>query len=537
MAFNIADMFEHVVDRAPSRTALVVGEETRTYAELEERANRLAHHLASVGVGAGDHVGVYGYNGIEWVEAMLAAFKLRAVPINVNYRYVEEELRYLFDDADLVAVVAMREFCRLIAAVAEGLPKLRHVVVIEDGSGGDCTPVDGVSLDEALAGRSAERDFAERSSDDHYVLYTGGTTGMPKGVIWRHEDVFRALGGGMDYATGEPVPEPTTLSERAAATTQPTVTLPIAPLMHGAAQWGAIGTLLAGNTVVLVRRFDPHEVWRAVERNGVTSMSITGDAMARPLIEAFMEAEGAYDVSSLQALGSSAAIFSPSLKEQFLDLLPGVAIRDAVGASETGFNGAMAVTRDADHSDGGPRIHLGYDSVVVDDDMRPMDPVPGAVGRLARAGNVPLGYHKDPEKTAKTFFEFEARRYAVPGDYVRVEDDGSCTLLGRGSGTINSGGEKIYPEEVEAALKAHPEVYDVLVVGVPDERWGQRVAAVVQPREGSAPALETLDAHCRTRIAGYKVPRELHLVDEVVRAPSGKPDYGWAKQVAAGERA
>ena len=534
MAFNIADMFEHTADAVPSRTALIVGDERRTYSELEERANCLAHHLASVGVGQGDHVGVYAYNSVEWVEAMLATYKLRAVPINVNYRYVEEELRYLFDDADLVAVVAMREFCELISAVASDVEKLRHVVVIEDGSGKDCSSLDSVALDDALAAQSAVRDFPERSDDDLYVLYTGGTTGMPKGVMWRHEDVFRTLGGGMNYATGEPVPEPTTLAERAAAS-EPTISMPIAPLMHGAAQWGMTGALLAGNTVVLVPRFDAHEVWKAIERNGVHSISITGDAMARPLIEAFVEA-GSYDVSSLKDVGSSAAIFSKSVKEQFLDLLPGVAIRDAVGASETGFNGAMPVTKEGLHSEGGPRIYLGYDSLIVDDDMQPMEAAPGAVGRLARTGNVPIGYYKDPEKTAKTFVEVDGKRYSVPGDYVRVEEDGTCTLLGRGSGTINSGGEKIYPEEVESALKAHPEVYDALVVGVPDERWGQRVAAVVQPRQGATPTLEELDAHCRTRIAGYKVPRELHFVDEVARSPSGKPDYTWAKDIASKER-
>ena len=533
MAFNIADLIEHSVDAVPDRLALVVGDRQLTYRELDERANRLAHHLAANGIGAGDHVAIYSYNSVEFVETMFASFKLRAVPINVNYRYVEEELAYLFQNADVHAVVFQRQFCVRIAAVRDDLPLLRHLVVVDDGTDAPCT-IDAVDYDEALAGASPARDFAERSGDDHYILYTGGTTGFPKGVVWRQEDVFRTLGGGIDFATGEPVPDDRALARKAAAAPAPGVSLPVAPLMHGAAQWGTMGGLFNGNTIVLLPKFDPHEVWRAVERHKVNTISITGDAMGRPMIEALLE--HSYDTSSVFAVSSSAAVFSPSVKDQFLELLPNIVVTDAVGASESGYNGVHLSAKGEQLQDG-LNVAMGPDTLVLDDHNRPVEPGSGVIGRMARGGNVPLGYYKDPERTAATFVEVDGRRYAIPGDYARVEADGTMTLLGRGSQCINSGGEKIFPEEVEAALKAHPKVFDALVVGVPDERWGQKVAAVVQPRPGEVPTLDELDTHCRTKVAGYKVPRELHLVDEMKRQPSGKPDYPWARALAEKARA
>jgi 3-oxocholest-4-en-26-oate---CoA ligase len=534
MAFNIADLIEHAVDAVPDRTAIVVGDRRVTYRELEERANRLAHHLAGQGVGAGDHVAVYSYNSPEFVETMFAAFKLRAVPINVNYRYVEEELAYLFDNADITAAVLQRQFCPRVAAIAGRCPLLRHLIVIEDGSDAACE-LDAAGYEEALAAASPHRDFGERSDDDLYILYTGGTTGFPKGVVWRHEDVFRTLGGGIDFMTREPVPDDRTLAERARAAPAPGVSLPVAPLMHGAGQWGTFNALFQGNTVVYVPRFDPDEVWRAVERNQVNTVAITGDAMARPMIEAMQQRS--YDTSSVLAISSTAAVFSPSVKEQFLELLPNIVLTDAVGSTESGFNGMRMVDQGAAAASGVVNVAMGPDTIVLDDDNRPVEPGSGVVGRMARGGNVPLGYYKDPERTAATFIEVDGKRYSVPGDHARVEDDGTMTLLGRGSQCINTGGEKVYPEEVEAALKAHPLVFDALVVGVPDERWGHRVAAVVQPRPGATVTLEELDAHCRGRIAGYKVPRELHLVEQIHRQPSGKPDYPWARSVAEKPRA
>ncbi|MBI2711123.1 MAG: acyl-CoA synthetase [Actinobacteria bacterium] len=556
MAFNIADLFERAVDAVGQRTALVVGDEHLTFAEVEARANRLAHHLSAHGIGRGDHVGVHGQNSAEWLVAMMAAFKLRAVPVNINFRYVEDELLYLFDNADLVALVHDRAFAPRIAAVAPKLSGLRHLVAMpgpppaDDGDGYDdgagAAAVDAavaelgsVPFDAALADGSPARDFPQRSADDHYVLYTGGTTGMPKGVVWRHEDVFFALGGGIDAYTQQRVTSEAELAERAAASAAPLVSLSIPPLMHGAAQWSTLRAWFEGNTVVLLPRFRPHDVWALIERERVNIAMITGDAMGRPLIEALGEAPGRYDLSSLISVASSAAVFSPTVKDRFHELLPGVLIVDAIGSSEGGHNGSVIVAPgDTAMKGGGPTVSPGRDAVVLDDELRPVAPGSGVVGRLARSGNIPIGYYKDDAKTAATFVVgADGRRYAVPGDFATVEADGSITLLGRGSVSINSGGEKIFPEEVEAALKAHPNVFDAVVVGVPDERWGSRVAAVVQPRDAaSPPSLADLDAHCRAHIAGFKVPRELHLVDHLVRSPAGKPDYTWAAGIAAAGR-
>ncbi len=534
MAFNIADLFEHVVDTVPERTAIITPAARVTYGELEERANRLASHLAAHGVTRGSHVGIYSHNRVEFVEGMLAAFKLRAVPININYRYLEEELEYVFDDADLVALIHERRFSPLVAAVLPRTPKIAHVVVLEDGSDtADPTP-DAVEYEAALASGSPERSFEPRSDDDLYVLYTGGTTGKPKGVMWRHEDVFRTLGGGINVQTGEAVPTDTTLAEHAAEAT-PMISHPTAPLMHGSAQWGTLGGLFQGNTIVLLPKFDAHGVWETIERERVNVMLITGDAMARPLVEALRERS--YDTSSLVAISSTAAVFSPSVRDEFMELLPNVYFSEAIGSSETGFSGMAARSKGDGQQGGGPNVTLGRDTIVIGDDGKPVRPGSGEIGRVARSGNVPIGYYKDPAKTAQTFVTIDGVRYSIPGDFALVEADGTMTLLGRGSGCINSGGEKIYPEEVEAVLKSHPDVFDCLVVGVPDERWGQAVAAVVQPRAGRTPTLEDLAAHVRETLAAYKTPRSLFLVDEIQRHPSGKPNYPWAQEHARSAQA
>jgi acyl-CoA synthetase (AMP-forming)/AMP-acid ligase II len=515
MAFNLADLVEHSVDEVPGRTAIICGDRSVTYAELEARANRLAHHLAANGVGERQHVAIYAYNSIEFVETMLACYKLRAVPINVNYRYVEEELLYLFDNADIVACVVQPEFVPRVDNVRDKLPLLQHVLVTGD------------DYEAALAAQSPERDFAPRDDGDLYVLYTGGTTGFPKGVMWRHEDVFRTLGGGIDFMTGERVEDEHKLARDGAAA-PPAAGLVLAPLMHGAAQWGTFGGLFRGSTVVLLEKFDPHAVWDALAEYKIPTIAITGDAMARPLIEAYIERPR--DVTSLIAISSTAAVFSPVVKDQLFDLFPNLFISEAVGSSESGFNGMRLVERgNTNPGTGLINVNRGPGTIVIDEDNQPVEP--GEVGRMARGGNVPIGYYKDPEKTAATFITIDGDRYSVPGDFARLELDGTMTLLGRGSQCINSGGEKIYPEEVESALKAHPSVFDVLVVGVDDARWGQKVTAVVQPRPGTSITLDELAEHSRTRIAGYKVPRELLIVDVIPRQPSGKPDYPRAKKL------
>ncbi len=524
MEFNLADLFEHAVDNFGEREYLVADGRRRTYAEMEARANRLAHHLAGVGIGPGDHVGIYGVNSVEWVESLWAIFKLRAVWININYRYVAEELAYLFGNADLKALIHDAAFTDRVEGVADRMPDLVHRLVI----GGD--------YETALAGASPERDFAPRSGDDRYILYTGGTTGMPKGVVWRHADVLFALGGGIEIMSGERAQAPTDLVTRAHKLGFQLTFLPIAPLMHGATQWAVMGQSFLGHKVVLTAQFDPHEVWRLVEAERANSMMVTGDAMARPLIEALDEEPSASrDLSSLVSLSSTAAVFSPSLKDQYLDRFPHLVLTDAIGSSEGGANGVIIVQKGKTAMKGGPTVNPVAGTVVLDDDLRPVAPGSGVIGRVARSGDIPIGYYNDPAKTAATVVEVGGTRYVIPGDMALVEADGSVTLLGRGSQSINSGGEKIFPEEVEAAVKSHPAVYDAVVVGVPDERWGQRVAAVVQARPNMKPDLDSVQAHCRTRIAGYKVPRELHLVALMQRSPSGKADYPWATRIATGE--
>jgi 3-oxocholest-4-en-26-oate---CoA ligase len=530
--YNFADLFELAVDKVPDRTAVVDRRRRVTYRELEERANRLAHALQAAGVEPGQHVGILATNCIEWVESMFAVYKIRASVVNVNFRYVEEELRYLFDNSDMVALVYQREYGPLVAAARDAQPRLQHFVRIEwNDSDADDSALSPVEYEAALAAHSPERDFGERSDDDVYLLYTGGTTGMPKGVMWRQEDVYYALGGGIDVFTGARVTSPTEASDKIDPAGAPLVMMPIPPLMHGAGQFGVFRSLFEGNTAVITDKFDAEETWRTVERERVNVISLTGDAMARPLADALERMKDDVDISSVVSFGSTAAIFSQSVKEQMQRLLPDyVVMTDSIGSTESGMNGIRVVEKGDAPKEGITSVLAAADSVVLDDDFRPIEPGSGDVGRVARGGNIPLGYYNDPVKTAEVFVtDAQGRRWSIPGDYATVEADGRITLLGRGSVCINSGGEKVYPEEVEGALKSHPEVYDVLVVGLPDDRWGERVSALVQPRPGCAPTLETLQEHCRTLIAGYKVPRQVLLIERVPRLDNGKPDYRSAK--------
>ena len=527
MALNIADLAEHAIDAVPDRVALICGEEQITYAELEEKANRFAHYLIDHGVDRGDKVGLYCRNRIEIVIAMLGIVKAGAILVNVNYRYVEGELRYLFDNSDMVALVHERQYADRVANVLPEVPNVKTVVVVEDGSDKDFQRYGGVEFNEALAHGSPERNFGMRSPDDIYLLYTGGTTGFPKGVMWRHEDIYRVLLGGTDFATGEFVKDEFDHAKQAAAA-PPMIRFPIPPMIHGATQSATWMALFAGQTVVLAPEFDADEVWNAIEKHKVNLLFFTGDAMGRPLLDALEDSVERRDLSSLFLLASTAALFSRSLKERFLELLPNRVITDSIGSSETGFGGTSMVAKGQAQA-GGPRVTIDKKTVVLDDEGNEVQPGSGVRGILAKRGNIPVGYYKDEKKTAETFRTINGVRYAIPGDYAMVEDDGTVTMLGRGSVSINTGGEKVYPEEVEAALKGHPDVFDALVVGVPDDRYGQHVAAVVAPRQGSVLTLGALDEFVRTQIAGYKVPRSLWLVDEVKRSPAGKPDYTWAK--------
>jgi 3-oxocholest-4-en-26-oate---CoA ligase len=531
VALNIADLAEHAIDAVPDRVALICGDEQLTYAELEEKANRLAHYLMAQGVRQDDKVGLYCRNRIEIVIAMLGIVKAGAILVNVNYRYVEGELRYLFDNSDMVALVHERQYADRVANVLPDTPNVKTVLVVDDGSDTDYQRYGGVEFYSGIAQGSPDRDFGERSADAIYLLYTGGTTGFPKGVMWRHEDIYRVLLGGTDFATGEFVKDEHDLAKGAAAN-PPMIRYPIPPMIHGATQSATWMSIFSGQTTVLAPEFNADQVWRTIHDNKVNLLFFTGDAMARPLLDALLahqDKDNEYDLSSLFLLASTAALFSPSIKEKLLELLPNRVITDSIGSSETGFGGTSIVAAGAPHS-GGPRVTIDHRTVVIDDDGNEVTPGSGVRGFIAKKGNIPVGYYKDEKKTAETFRTINGVRYAIPGDYAQVEEDGSVTMLGRGSVSINSGGEKIYPEEVEAALKGHPDVFDALVVGVPDPRYGQHVAAVVAARPGRRLALAELDSFVRSEIAGYKVPRSLWLVDEVKRSPAGKPDYRWAKE-------
>jgi len=563
-ALNLADLFEVVVDTVADRPALVAGSSRFTYRELDERANRVAWFLAGQGIAAGAHVGILARNCAAWVEVMLGCYKARVVPVNLNFRYVAPELRYVVDNADLEGLFFERALSPLVAeslgsgwtgpelsgespgespevsGVSEATSRaagcsgraasrpLRLLVAFDDATGpttGPTTtgPTTTVDYEAALARSPAHRPSDPRSPDDLYLLYTGGTTGMPKGVMWRQEDIFFAAMGGGGWGQ-PPIRFAEELSGRLTLDdSERVVMLVVGPLMHGNAQWAMWNAFMMGGTAVLFTgsRFDPDELCRLISDEGVVSVALVGDAMARPLVQALAQAEpGVYDTSTLLVVGSGGAMLSATVKEELKRQLPGVLVMDRFGASESGAQGAVEQSAD------GPRFVMGDDTAVLDDELLPLRPGDGRIGRLARRGRIPLGYYKDPEKTAATFVtDRRGIRWSVPGDLASVAADGTITVHGRGSASINSGGEKIFPEEVEAVVKSYPLVYDAIVVGVDDDRFGQQVAVVVRPADGSSgPTLEELQVHCRSRIAGYKVPRRLELVREIPLTAAGKPD-------------
>jgi acyl-CoA synthetase (AMP-forming)/AMP-acid ligase II len=517
VVWNLSQLFEAVAAVVPDREAIVCGARRLTYRQLDERANRLAHHLTSVGIGAGDHIAVALYNSTEYLETMLAAFKLAAVPVNVNYRYLADELHYLLDDAGVRAVVHERELGGMVTTTR--LPRIRHTLCRGD------------AYEQALAAAEPGPAGApDRSADDLYILYTGGTTGAPKGVMWRHEDIFfAALGGTADLVGLDRGPDEAKFAERARKGRGRT--LPACPFIHGTAHWMALSTLFGGGTVIVApdRQYDAPRLLSLLESERVSFLVIVGDAFARPLVEALERDPTGWDLKSLSVVLSGGAILSPALKERLTALLPSAIIVDGYGTSETGGQGSMVTAAGAPA--GRLRFKANAETAVLDDACHPVAPGSGRVGRLARRGHIPLGYFKDPDKTAVTFPVVDGVRWAIPGDMAEVDEDGTIILHGRGAMSINTGGEKVFPEEVESVLKEHPAVLDAVVVGLPSERWGEEVVAVVEV-SGRADC-EAIGRHCRQRLAGYKVPRSYVVVDAVQRSAAGKADYHWARATAA----
>jgi len=535
---NHALILEALAAAYPDRECIVTPTRRLSYAQVADHTRRLASVLHAHGLGCRreraelanhesgqDHVGLYLLNCPEYIEGMLGCYRARSAPFNVNYRYVDDELCYLFDDADAVAVVYHARYAPTLARIRARLPKLRLLLQVDDGSGERLLP-GALDYAAALAAASPAGPPVRPTPDDLYIIYTGGTTGAPKGVLWRQEDIFHAaMSGGAPGFDG-----PTTIEDLVAEAEHGTYmrTLPVPPLMHGAAQWVAFGAIHKGGTVVLQgnpEKLDPEDVWGTAERERVSTIAIVGDAFARPLLDGLDQRQ--YDLSRLFIVGSGGAILSPHNKQAFLERLPHVTVVDGFGASETGAQGSHA-------SRGGEAISTGTFSmagaVVLKQDFSGfVEPGADEIGWVGRAGHVPLGYYKDAAKTARTFPVVGGTRYAVPGDHARLLADGTIVVLGRGSVSINTGGEKVYAEEVEQVLRRHPAVYDAVVVGTPDERFGERVTAVVQPRSGARPSTEELVAFAAQHLARYKLPKTTVLVDEMVRSPSGKPDYRWAR--------
>jgi fatty-acyl-CoA synthase len=545
MDLNLAEIHEAIAQAVPDRECIVFRDRRLTWADVTEKTRRLANHLRARGLGlhrerrhlAGwesgqDHLAIYLHNGNEYLEAMLGAFKARVAPFNVNYRYVAEELLYLLRDARARAVVYHAEFAPMLAKVLPELPDLGVLLQVADESEHPLLP-GALDYEAALAAASPDRPDALWSPDDLYVLYTGGTTGMPKGVLWRQADVFvAAMGGrrhdGAELASLEELVEHARKGRARA--------LPAPPFMHGAAHWNAFTTFHAGGTTVIqseVRRLDADDVWRTVERERVSAMLIVGDAFARPLIDQLRRAS--YDLSSLRLLVSGGAPLNLGMKRELHELVPKLTILDAVGSSETGRQGQIASTSGSD-AVSGTFQPVPDNCVVSADRARILEPGSDEIGWLAKTGRVPLGYLGDARKTEETFPVLRGVRYSLPGDRARVRADGAIELLGRDSVTINTGGEKVFAEEVEHALKHHPDVWDAVVVGRPSERWGSEVVALVKLRDGATPDEASLLAECGRHLARYKLPKAVLFLDEIVRSPSGKADYRWARERAVIER-
>jgi 3-oxocholest-4-en-26-oate---CoA ligase len=542
--FTVPDVVAAVAAAIPDRELIIQGERRYSYAHIVERSNRLAAYLHSRGLGchtersdlagheAGqDLIGLYAYNGNEFVEALLGAFAARVAPFNVNFRYVKAELQYLLADSGATALIYHAAFAPRVAEVVPDLPQLRVLIQIADDSGNAL--LDGAVDYETIIGSDSPEPALQHSPDDLYVLYTGGTTGMPKGVLWRQHDIFMTSFGGRNLMTGEPTGS---LEE---IVTQlgpgPGVKLMILPpLIHGAAQWSVMTAITTGQTVVfpsVVDHLDADDVVRTIEREKVMTVTVVGDAVARPLVAAIEK--GVADVSSLLVVANGGALLTPYVKQRLIEVLPNAIIIDGVGSSETGAQMHHMSTSGAVSTG---TFNAGPDTFVAAEDLGSiLEPGHDGMGWLAQRGYVPLGYKGDAAKTAATFPVIDGVRYAVPGDRARHRADGRVELLGRDSVTINSGGEKIFVEEVETAIASHPAVIDVVVTGRPSERWGQEVVAVVALAEQAHADAAELVGHAAKTLARYKLPKAVIFRATIERSPAGKADYRWAREQAIGE--
>lgn len=527
--FNLADIFELVVQAVPDRIAFGCGEQKLTFKQLDERANQLGNALRARGIGRGDNVGIQLYNCAEYLEAFFACSKIGAIPVNVNYRYVADELQGLFNSLHLRGLVFGADFDAALQTVIPQVPTMR--LALRVGGEAVILPRCVQPYESVLAEGSKELSDPGRSDEDIFMLCTGGTTGLPKGVMWPHKALFMgALGGGGYYFRRPPIEAPEELLQL--VPNAPALAyLAAAPLMHGAAMWSTLISLFSGHPVYVNDRknFDPAHMLDLIERHNINVMAVVGDAMALPIIQTLETNPGRWALKSLMIFGNGGAVFSRHLQERLLVQVPHLMLNNGMASSESGVLGGGEKTPEGD---GFMRIAPRPDLSVISEDLRILNQ-PGEEGILSRRGHTPLGYYGDAKKTAETFVVIDGGRWVLTGDRARIDVTGDYVVLGRGSQCINTGGEKVYPEEVEEVARRYKAVQDVLVVGLPDERWGSKVAAVVQVQAGHEFDLQEFEQICRANLSGYKVPRAVYLAQEVKRSPAGKADYRWAKAYAA----
>jgi len=531
--WNFADVWERIAQQLPDADAQVQGERRFTWSDFDRRANGVARALLDAGVAEQDKVAQYLYNAPEYLESMFATFKAGLAPINTNYRYLDDELVYLWDNGDVVAVVFHGTFTDRIEGIRDRVPRVKLWLWVDDGEG--ACPEWATPYEAAAAAGTAEPVQGPwgRDGDHLLLLYTGGTTGMPKGVMWRQDDLFRTLVGTFIPAVRDNDPDDAMTIVREAVTAPGMVGLPACPLMHGTGCFTMLIVLSGGGCCVTLesRHLDIDEMLTTIERERVNTTAIVGDAFAKPMLRALDASPDKYDISSLFMISSSGVMFSEESKQGLLAHHGGMMIVDAFSSSEALGMGQSVSSAGGTASTA--KFTLGEHTKVITDDGRAVEPGSEEVGRVAVGGWQPIGYYKDPEKTAATFITFEGKRYSVPGDYARVEADGTLTLLGRGSVCINTGGEKVYPEEVEEVLKTIDAVNDAVAVGVPDEKFGEAITAVVEVVPGQHLDEGAVIAHVKSKLAAYKAPKRVLVIDTIGRAPNGKVDYKRLKSWAA----